>query len=293
METVQGKPAKDYHPGNLAKYFLWVWKLMIPLYKEPNGKAGFSEDINKKIQSDKESSENNGTYESFFGVDWQVPVLDGVHFRVDHENDTPCQRGFLSRDREGTLRTWPWTAHPFIAAQTGLINSENDTLIQQLHSKCVSICMEADRNPSRQRALNGMTKNYLPYRKSRDLLVTEPSTPADHVLTDHSIQTIISAMWQGPDYTNFYNDIGEDEAKFFFSRHDSGTHSDMAVAEFGFPNDTKLPPSASHQKLTSNDPSRITTNTDKEGIQSKRPAVILPSPNKRARILTLPSSSLS
>ncbi|KAG7348979.1 hypothetical protein IV203_011576 [Nitzschia inconspicua] len=131
------------------------------------------------------------------------------------------------------------------------------------------------------------------HRKSRDLLVTEPSTPADHVLTDHSIKTIISAMWQGPDYTNFYNDIGEDEAKFFFSRHDSGTHSDMAVAEFGFPNDTKLPPSASHQKLTSNDPSRITTNTDKEGIQSKRPAVILPSPNKRARILTLPSSSLS
>ncbi|KAG7364659.1 hypothetical protein IV203_037861 [Nitzschia inconspicua] len=220
-------------------------------HKEPNGKAGFSEDINKKIQSDKESSENNGTYESFFGVDWQVPVLDSVHFREDHENDTPCQRGFLSRDREGTLRTWPWTAHPFIAAQTGLINSENDTLIQQLHSKCVSICMEADRNPSRQRALNG------------------------------------------PDYTNFYNDIGEDEAKFFFSRHDNGTYSDMAVAEFSFPNDTKLPPSASHQKLTSNDPSHITTNTDKEGIQSKRPAVILPSPNKRARILTLPSSSLS
>ncbi|KAG7368584.1 hypothetical protein IV203_031327 [Nitzschia inconspicua] len=153
--------------------------------------------------------------------------------------------------------------------------------------------MEADRNPSRQRALNGMTKNYLPYRKSRDLLVTEPSTPADHVLTDHSIKTIISAMWQGPDYTNFYNDIGEDEAKFFFSRHDKGTYSDMVVAEFGFPNDTKLPPSASHQKLTSNDPSRITTNTDKEGIQSKRHAVILPSPNKRARILTLPSSSLS
>ncbi|KAG7371042.1 hypothetical protein IV203_019612 [Nitzschia inconspicua] len=262
-------------------------------HKKPNGKAGFSEDINKKIQSDKESSENNGTYESFFGVDRQVPVLDGVHFREDHENDTPCQRGFLSRDREGTLRTWPWTAHPFIAAQTGLINSENYTLIQQLHSKCVSICMEADRNPSRQRALNGMTKNYLPYRKSRDLLVTEPSTPADHVLTDHSIKTIISAMWQGPDYTNFYNDIGEDEAKFFFSRHDNGTYSDMAVAEFRFPNDTKLPPSASHQKLTSNDPSRITTNTDKEGIQSKRPAVILPSPNKRARILTLPFSSLS
>ncbi|KAG7364256.1 hypothetical protein IV203_037458 [Nitzschia inconspicua] len=165
-------------------------------HKEPNGKAGFSEDINKKIQSDKESSENNSTYKSFFGVDWQVPVLDSVHFREDHENDTPCQRGFLSRDREGTLRTWPWTAHPFIAAQTGLINSENDTLIQQLHSKCVSICMEADRNPSRQRALNGMTKNYLPYLKSRDLLVTEPSTPADHVLTDHSIKTIISAMWQ-------------------------------------------------------------------------------------------------
>ncbi|KAG7337685.1 hypothetical protein IV203_009003 [Nitzschia inconspicua] len=229
-------------PANIVA----VLKMEQCYHKEPNGKAGFSEDINKKIQSNKESSENNGTYESFFGVDWQVPVLDG----------------------------------------TGLINSENDTLIQQLHSKCVSICMEADRNPSRQRALNGMTKNYLPYyRKSRDLLVTEPSTPADHVLTDQSIKTIISAMWQGPDYTNFYNDIGEDEAKFFFSRHDNGTYSDMAVAEFGFPNDTKLPPSASHQKLTSNDPSRITTNTDKEGIQSKRPAVILPSPNKRARIL--------
>ncbi|KAG7344061.1 hypothetical protein IV203_022069 [Nitzschia inconspicua] len=80
-------------------------------HKEPIGKAGFSEDINKKIQSDKESSENNGSYESFFGVDRQVPVVDRVHFREDHENDTPCQRGFLFCDREGTLRTWPWTAH--------------------------------------------------------------------------------------------------------------------------------------------------------------------------------------
>ncbi|KAG7356955.1 hypothetical protein IV203_001643 [Nitzschia inconspicua] len=74
-------------------------------HKEPIGKAGFLEDIKKKVQSDKERSENNGTYESFFGVDWQVPVVDGVHFREDYENDTPCQRGFLSRDREGTLRT--------------------------------------------------------------------------------------------------------------------------------------------------------------------------------------------
>ncbi|KAG7363951.1 hypothetical protein IV203_037153 [Nitzschia inconspicua] len=89
-------------------------------HKEPIGKAGFLGDINKKIQSDKESSENNGTYKSFFGVDWQVPVLDGVHSREDHENDTPCQRGFLSRDREGTLCTWPWTAHPFIAARLAL-----------------------------------------------------------------------------------------------------------------------------------------------------------------------------
>ncbi|KAG7353673.1 hypothetical protein IV203_003028 [Nitzschia inconspicua] len=178
--------------------------------------------------------------------------------------------------------------------QTGLIKSENDTLIQQLHSKCISICMEADKSPSRQRALNGMTKTYLPYLKGRDLLVTEPSTPEDHVLTDHSIKTIISAMWQGSDYTNFYHNIGEDEAKFFFFRHENGTYSDMAVAEFGFPNDTKLPPSASHHdKLTSNDPCRMTTNTDPEGIQSKCPTVMLPSPNKRARILTLPSSSLS
>ncbi|KAG7345394.1 hypothetical protein IV203_032925 [Nitzschia inconspicua] len=76
----------------------------------------------------------------------------------------------------------------FIAAQTGLINTVNDTFIQQLHSKCVSICMEADRSPSRQRALNGMAKNYLPYQKGGDLLVTEPSTPVDHVLTDHSIK---------------------------------------------------------------------------------------------------------
>ncbi|KAG7346289.1 hypothetical protein IV203_005357 [Nitzschia inconspicua] len=115
-------------------------------HKEPIGKAGFSEDINKRIQFDKKSSENNGIYESFFGVEWQVPVLDSVHFREDHENDTPCQRGFLSRGREGTLCTWPWTAHPFIPAQTGLIKSENDTLIHHLHSKCVSICMEADKS---------------------------------------------------------------------------------------------------------------------------------------------------
>ncbi|KAG7352579.1 transposase IS4 [Nitzschia inconspicua] len=112
-------------------------------HKEPNGKAGFSEDINKKIQSDKESSENNSTYKSFFGVDWQVPVLDSVHFREDHENDTPCQRGFLSRDREGTLRTWPWTAHPFIAAQTGLINRVpviGGAPYKLTNSLCVCVC---------------------------------------------------------------------------------------------------------------------------------------------------------
>ncbi|KAG7352378.1 hypothetical protein IV203_008426 [Nitzschia inconspicua] len=125
--------------------------------KEPIGKAGFLEDINKKIQSNKESSENKGTYESFFGVDWQGRST--LHMAMD------CSS--------------------FIAAQTGLINSVNDTLIQQLHSKCFSICMEADRSPSRQRALNGMTENYLPYQKG---LVTEPSTPADHVMTDHSIK---------------------------------------------------------------------------------------------------------
>ncbi|KAG7353668.1 hypothetical protein IV203_003023 [Nitzschia inconspicua] len=53
----------------------------------------------------------------------------------------------------------------------------------------------AGRRPSGQRALNVMTKNYLCYQKGHDLLVTEPSTPADHVLADHSIKTIMSVMW--------------------------------------------------------------------------------------------------
>ncbi|KAG7337806.1 hypothetical protein IV203_015275 [Nitzschia inconspicua] len=101
-----------------------------------------------------------------------------------------------------------WTGHPFIATRPGLVNYENDNLIRQLHSKCVSICMEADKSPSRQKAFNGMTKNYLPYQKPRDLIVTDPCTSADLVLIDHSIKTIISAMWEGPDYTKFYNEIG-------------------------------------------------------------------------------------
>ncbi|KAG7346060.1 hypothetical protein IV203_005128 [Nitzschia inconspicua] len=69
--------------------------------------------------------------------------------------------------------------------------------------------MEADKSPSRQKALNGMMKNHLPYKKARDIIVKDPCEPPDHVLTDYSIKTIISAMWEGPDYTNFYNDIGK------------------------------------------------------------------------------------
>ncbi|KAG7345242.1 hypothetical protein IV203_032773 [Nitzschia inconspicua] len=257
---------------------------------KPIGKAGFSEDINKKIQSDHKNCENNSnSSQSFFGTEWQVPVLDGVHFRQDHDNDTPCLRGFPSRDREGTLRTWTWTGHPFIATRPGLVNYENDNLICQLHSKCVSICMEADKSPSRQKAFNGMTKNYLPYQKTRDLIVTDPCTPADHILTDHSINTIISAMWEGPDYTKFYNDIGEEEASFFFSRHQNGRYSDMAVKEFGFPNDTILTTGASHPDLTSNNVTNhallISNASYTDGTQSKHAAVILPSPKKRARIL--------
>ncbi|KAG7344049.1 hypothetical protein IV203_022057 [Nitzschia inconspicua] len=61
----------------------------------------------------------------------------------------------------------------------------------------------------RSLSLNGMTKNYLPYKKAGDLIVTDPCTPADHVLINISIKTIISAMWEGPDYTNFYNNICE------------------------------------------------------------------------------------
>ncbi|KAG7349536.1 hypothetical protein IV203_012133 [Nitzschia inconspicua] len=75
----------------------------------------------------------------------------------------------------------------------------------QMHSKCISVCMEADRSPSRQKA----SKNYLPYKKTRDLIVTDPCPPADHILTDNSIETIIIAMWEVPDYTNFSNDICE------------------------------------------------------------------------------------
>ncbi|KAG7353971.1 hypothetical protein IV203_003327 [Nitzschia inconspicua] len=117
--------------------------------------------------------------------------------------------------------------------------------------------MEAYESPSRQKALNSMTKNYLPFRKARHRLVTEPCTPADHVIKDHSIKTTISAMWQGPDNTNFYNDIGEDMAQFFFPCHKNGRYSDMAVTEFGFPNNSKLPPNASHHNLSSNDPPLI------------------------------------
>ncbi|KAG7345386.1 hypothetical protein IV203_032917 [Nitzschia inconspicua] len=236
---------------------------------KPIGKAGFSEDINKKIQSDHKNCENNSnSSQSFFGTEWQVPVLDGVHFRQDHDNDTPCLRGFPSRDREGTLRTWTWTGHPFIATRPGLVNYENDNLIRQLHSKCVSICMEADKSPSRQKAFN-----------------------------DHSINTIISAMWEGPDYTKFYNDIGEEEASFFFSRHQNGRYSDMAVKEFGFPNDTILTTGASHPDLTSNNVTNhallISNASYTDGTQSKRPAGILPFPKKRARILGHETPSLS
>ncbi|KAG7353586.1 hypothetical protein IV203_002941 [Nitzschia inconspicua] len=134
-----------------------------------------------------------------------------------------------------------------------------------------------------------MTINYLPYQKTRDLIVTDPCTPSDHILTDHSINTIISAMWEGPDYTKFYNDIGEEEASFFFSRHQNGRYSDMAVKEFGFPNDTTLTTGASHPDLTSNNVTNhallISNASYTDGTQSKRPAVILPSPKKRARIL--------
>ncbi|KAG7345381.1 hypothetical protein IV203_032912 [Nitzschia inconspicua] len=157
--------------------------------------------------------------------------------------------------------------------------------------------MEADKNPSRQKAFNGTMKNYLPYQKPRGLIVTDPCTPADHVPTDHSIKTIISAMWEGPDYTNFYNDIGDEEASFFFSRHQNGRYSDMAVKEFGFPNDTILTTDASHPNLTSNNVTNhallISNASNTDGTQSKRPAVILPSPKKRAQILCHETPSLS
>ncbi|KAG7374521.1 hypothetical protein IV203_013616 [Nitzschia inconspicua] len=153
--------------------------------KEPVGKAGFLEDINKKIQSDKESSETTAPTKA--SLEW----IGKCRSLTVYTSERTMRMIPLAKE-DSSLVTGKehfalctWTAHPFIAAQTGLINSENDTLIQQLHSKCISICMEADGSPSRQRALIGMTKNYLPFRKC---LVTEPYTPAEHVLTDQSIK---------------------------------------------------------------------------------------------------------
>ncbi|KAG7354490.1 hypothetical protein IV203_003846 [Nitzschia inconspicua] len=91
-----------------------------------------------------------------------------------------------------------------------------------------------------------MRKKYLEYRKDRDLIVTDPCTPVDYVLTDSSISTIIGAMWPGPDYTNFYNDIGEEEAQFFFSRRKNGRYSETAIKEFGYPNNVVAQSSSAH-----------------------------------------------
>ncbi|KAG7363670.1 hypothetical protein IV203_027031 [Nitzschia inconspicua] len=113
------------------------------------------------------------------------------------------------------------------------------------------------------------------------------------LLLPESIKTIISAMWEGPDYTNFYNEIGEEEVPFFFSRHQNGQYSAMAVAEFGFPNDAVLPSNESHGNLTSDETPLISQETNTAGTQSKRPAVILPSPKKRPRILSQQTPSLS
>ncbi|KAG7356980.1 hypothetical protein IV203_001668 [Nitzschia inconspicua] len=90
-------------------------------------------------------------------------------------------------------------------------------------------------------------------------------------------QMQLSSFSEGPDYTNFHDDIGEEEASFFFSPHQNGRYSDMAVKEFGFPNETILTTGASHANLTSNN---VTDHALLISNDSKRPAVIRPSPRR-------------
>ncbi|KAG7347865.1 hypothetical protein IV203_016570 [Nitzschia inconspicua] len=142
-------------------------------------------------------------------------------------------------------------------------------------------------SPSRQKALNGMAKELY--------TLQDPCTPADHVLTDNSIETIISAMWEGPDYTNFYNDIC-----------DKSHHASSLVTKMEYTLTWLLQSLDSQTILSSlpmnpmatsppNDPTLISHNTNTDGTQFKVPAVILPSPKKRpALILNQPTpSSLS
>ncbi|KAG7353498.1 hypothetical protein IV203_002853 [Nitzschia inconspicua] len=256
----------------------------------PIGKAGFSDDINKKIQSDQQSHETDPNKKSFFGPNWHVPILNGVYLRQNHDNDTPRLGGYSSHDKEGNLHSWPWTVHPLVATNSELISYENDALIRELHDKCVSICIEADKNPSRQKALKGLTKNYLSYDKHRDFIISRSCTPVDHVLTDDSINTIISSMCQGPDYTTFYQDVGEEEASLFFSRHLDGRYSETAIRNFGYPNNTVL--THNIQNISSHKPYSNEHDTNNETNYSKRPAsTAITSPTKRPRTVIQLSQS--
>ncbi|KAG7352600.1 hypothetical protein IV203_008648 [Nitzschia inconspicua] len=187
----------------------------------PIGKAGFSDDINKKIQSDQLCHETDPNKKSFFGPNWHVPILNGVYLRQNHDNDSPRFRGYSSHDKEGNLHNWPWTVHPFVATNSELISYENDTPIRELRDKC-------------------------------------------------------------PDYTTFYQDVGEEEASLFFSRHLDGRYSETAIRNFGYPNNTVL--THNIQNISSNKPYSTEHDTNNETNHSKRPAsTAITSPTKRPR----------
>ncbi|KAG7359870.1 hypothetical protein IV203_034968 [Nitzschia inconspicua] len=166
--------------------------------KNTIGKAGFLEDINEK--SNPITKVVTRTTPTKASLGQNSKCLSSTVF-ISKRTMTMILRAIEDPPHviaKGTLHTWPLTAYPFITTRPG-IKKENENLIRQLHSKCVSVCMEADKILSCQKALNGRTKNYLPYKKAQDLIVTDPCTPADHVLTNNRVETIISAMWEGPD----------------------------------------------------------------------------------------------
>ncbi|KAG7372233.1 hypothetical protein IV203_018376 [Nitzschia inconspicua] len=97
-------------------------------------------------------------------------------------------------------------------------------------------------------------------------------------------------MWVGPDYTHFYNDIGE-------KRHRASSlvtkmEETLTWLLLSLDPQTVLS-SLPTNPIATSPPTLISDDTDTDGAQCKSLAVILPFPKKRPRILSQPTPSLS